>query len=211
LAVEGLEAGWSGRAVARLPALELRAGETALLLGPSGSGKTTLLLAVAGLAERFSGRAIVDGLDPAALTGATRDRWRGRAVGFVFQELHLVAGLSVLENLLLAPYAAGVPQDRARATALLERLGLAPVATRPAEKISRGQAQRAALARAMLLRPRLILADEPTASLDDGGAETVADLLLDAAAESGAALLIATHDTRLKARFRRHVEAEPIA
>lgn len=211
LEVEELAAGYGGRAVARLAALRVEAGGAALLLGPSGSGKTTLLLALAGLARRMGGRVSVAGVDPGGLSGAALDRWRGRSVGLVFQDIHLVAGLSVLDNLLLAPWAAGARQDRARTSALLDRLGVGALARRPAETLSRGQAQRAAIARAMLQRPGLILADEPTASLDDAGCETVADLLLGAAAETGAALLIATHDARLRRRIPEAVWAEPTA
>ena len=210
LSVRGVEAGWGGRPVARLPDLSLAAGEGALLLGGSGSGKTTLLLAIGGLLERTAGSIAVDGVDPGQLRPAERDRWRGRCVGFVFQDLQLVAGLSVLDNLLLAPFAAGAPQDRTRARQLLEQLGLAGLERRHAERLSRGQAQRAALARAMLLRPKLILADEPTASLDDAGADAVSDLLLAAAKETGASLVIATHDSRLKTRFARQVSVEPV-
>ena len=211
LAVEGLVAGYGGRPVARLARLEVAPGGAALLLGPSGSGKTTLLLAIAGLAEVMAGVARVDGVDVAALRPAARDRFRGRAIGLVFQDLHLIAGLSTLDNILLAPFAAGVTQDRARALTLLAELGLADRAHRPAETLSRGQAQRAAIARAMLLRPKLILADEPTASLDDEACTRVSDLLARAAEETGAALVIATHDLRLRSRFEVTVAVEPVA
>jgi putative ABC transport system ATP-binding protein len=211
LEIDRLEAGYAGRAVARLSALRLHGGEAALLLGASGSGKTTLLLAIAGLAERTGGTVTVDGVDPGGLKGAALDRWRGRSVGLVFQDVHLVDGLTVMDNLLLAPFAAGVAQDRAHAAALLERLGLGEFGGRRAETLSRGQAQRAAIARAMLLRPKLILADEPTASLDDAGAEGVADLLLNAAVETRAALLIATHDSRLRQRIGTVVHAESVS
>lgn len=211
LVVESLTAGYGAAPVARLSGLTLGAGEAGLILGPSGSGKTTLLLAIAGLVRTFAGRVEVDEMAVASLSVSARDRWRGRSVGFVFQDIHLIAGLSVLDNLLLAPYAAGLRQDRARALALLETLGLADKAHRPAQTLSRGQAQRAAIARAMLLKPSLILADEPTASLDDLACETVCNLLLSAAAETGAALLISTHDQRLKARIAHSVAAEPLA
>ena len=128
----------------------------------------------------------------------------------VFQDLHLVDGLSVLDNVLLAPFAAGVTQDRGRALGLLRELGLAKLAERPAETLSRGQAQRVAIARAMLLRPKLILADEPTASLDDEACERAADLLTRAAADTGAALVIATHDGRLRARVPQIVHVAPL-
>jgi putative ABC transport system ATP-binding protein len=210
LTVEGLIAGHGRRRLARLPSLTVEAGRATLLLGPSGSGKTTLLLAIAGLADVFEGQVKVGDVDVAALDGGARDRFRGRAIGLIFQDLHLIAGLSTLDNVLLAPFATGARQDRARALALLDELGLADRAHRPAETLSRGQAQRAAIARAMLLEPRLILADEPTASLDDQACARVADLLLRAASETGAALVIATHDLRLRERIASSVAAEPL-
>ncbi len=209
LAVEALVAGYGARKLAVLPRLDVAAGKAALLLGPSGSGKTTLLLAIAGLADVLDGVVKVNDVDVASLGPAARDRFRGRSVGLVFQDLHLIAGLSTLDNVLLAPFAAGLPQDKPRALALLDELGLADRAHRPAETLSRGQAQRAAIARAMLLRPKLILADEPTASLDDEACERVAELLARAAAETGAALVIATHDLRLRRRFEVTVDAQP--
>ncbi|MDB5417150.1 MAG: ABC-type transport system ATPase component [Phenylobacterium sp.] len=211
LLAEGLEAGRGDRPVARLSALSVKAGEAALLLGPSGAGKTTLLLALAGLAKSFAGRVRIADTDILALRGAALDRFRGRHIGFVFQDIHLLPGLSALDNLLLSPFAAGVAQDRERARALLASLGLGDKVERAAERLSRGEAQRAAIARAMLLRPQLILADEPTASLDDPAAESVATLLLQAAAETGAALVVATHDARLKARIANQVMVEAAA
>ncbi|MDB5429601.1 MAG: ABC-type transport system ATPase component [Caulobacter sp.] len=211
LRVEGLTAGYRRKPVARLEILTVANREAALLLGPSGSGKTTLLLALAGLAKRFDGSIDLDGVDPSGLRGAARDRFRGSRIGIVFQDLHLIAGLSTLDNLLLAPFAARQPQDSKRATALLEELGLGPQIRQRAETLSRGQAQRAAIARAMLLRPRLILADEPTASLDDEACHTVGLLLARAARETDAALVIATHDLRLKAMFPTTVQAEALA
>lgn len=210
LRVEGLVAGYGRRRLARLPSLRGEAGSATLLLGPSGSGKTTLLLAIAGLADVFEGQVKVGDVDVAALDRSARDRFRGRAIGLIFQDLHLIAGVSTLDNVLLAPFATGARQDRARALALLGELGLADRAHRPAETLSRGQAQRAAIARAMLLEPKLILADEPTASLDDQACARVADLLLRAASETGAALVIATHDLRLRDRIASTVPAEPL-
>ncbi len=205
-----LRAGYGGRAVARLERLTVGEGETALLLGPSGSGKTTLLLAMAGLAQVVGGELRVDETDVAALSGRARDHFRGRNIGLVFQDLNLIPGLSALDNVMLAPFAAGARQDRARAAELLDELGLAAAAHRPAETLSRGQAQRTAIARAMLMRPRLILADEPTASLDDEACARVAALLDRAARETGAALVIATHDGRLRERTALRVAAEPV-
>ncbi|MBL9012293.1 MAG: ATP-binding cassette domain-containing protein [Alphaproteobacteria bacterium] len=210
LDIDGLASGYGARPVARLGHLTLAPGEAALLTGPSGSGKTTLLLAIAGLARRHAGRATVGGIDLHDLPPARRDRFRGRSIGFVFQDLHLVTGLSALDNVLLAPYAAGAPQDRARALALLGELGLGGLAHAAAARLSRGQAQRVAIARAVLQKPKLILADEPTASLDDEAAAAVCDLLLAAAAANGAALVIATHDRRLRERIARQVAIEAL-
>ena len=210
LLVEGLRAGHGGRALAQLPRLDVPKGRSALLLGPSGSGKTTLLLAMAGLADILAGSVRLGGVELTGLTPAARDRLRGRSIGLIFQDLHLVAGLSTLDNLLLAPFAAGVAQDRSKAMALLTELGLADRANRPAETLSRGQAQRAAIARAMLIGPELILADEPTASLDDAACERVWRLLSRAAAETGAPLVVATHDQRLKGLADLTVQAEAV-
>ena len=210
LVVEDLVAGYGETALARLPGLRVGPGQSALVLGPSGCGKTTLLLAIAGLADILGGAVRIGEVELKTLTARARDRFRGREIGLVLQDLHLIPGLSALDNLLLAPFAAGAPQDRGRAIALLEELGLADRAGRPAETLSRGQAQRVAIARAMLLRPKLILADEPTASLDDGACALVADLLIRAAAETGAALVIATHDTRLRSRMGVSVQALPV-
>lgn len=208
LAVDGLVAGYGKLALARLDALRVPGGDAAVLTGPSGSGKTTLLLAIAGLADRIQGNIRVDDTDLTTLGSRQRDRHRGRHIGMIFQDLHLVAGLTALDNLLLAPFATAARQDRARATALLDRLGLGDRRNARAETLSRGEAQRVAIARAALLDPDLILADEPTASLDDEACDAVLDLLLDTTKSSGAALVIATHDTRVKNRIANVAVAE---
>lgn len=201
LEVTDLIAGYGGRAIARLDGLSVDSGSAAVLGGASGSGKTTLLLAIAGLSERLTGTIQIEGKHIGSLSDRARDRHRGRHIGLIFQDLHLIPGLSALDNLLLAPFAAGVPRDRAKARGLLERLGLGARIDARAETLSRGEAQRAAIARAMLMGPQLILADEPTASLDDAACEAVLALLVEATRESGAALVIATHDARVRSRI----------
>ena len=126
-----LSAGYGGRALARLPELTVGEGQTALLLGPSGSGKTTLLLAMAGLAEVLGGRLTIGDVDVPALKARARDRFRGQSIGLIFQDLNLISGLTTIENVLLAPFAAGAPQDRPRALGLLDELGLAEWAQSP--------------------------------------------------------------------------------
>lgn len=208
LTVKGLVAGYAGMAIARVAHLSVGAGEAAVLGGASGSGKTTLLLAVAGLADRLDGEVCVDGEDVGRYSGAARDRHRGRHIGLIFQDLHLIPGLSALDNMLLAPFATGARQDRARALALLDRLAIADRAQARAETLSRGEAQRLAIARAMLMEPQLILADEPTASLDDDACAAVLGLLLEATREAGAALVVATHDARVRALVPHVVQAQ---
>jgi len=184
---------------------EVGQGEHWLVLGPSGSGKTTLLHLLAGILRPTQGRVSVAGQDLAALAPAALDRFRGRQIGIVLQRMHLVPSLTIERNLLLAQYCAGLPQDRARVGAVLGDLGLAGKAGAFPRELSHGQAQRVAVARAVLNRPSLILADEPTSNLDDGNCAQAIELIEQQAQQCGATLLIATHDARLQARFERRM------
>lgn len=204
LRLEGLVVGRRGHAVARIPDIVLGAGEGALLLGRSGAGKSTALFTLAGLLAPISGSLTVS-CQPSDTGAETQP-----AVGLVFQDVHLLSGLSVLDNILLAPFVKGLRQDAGEARRALAAVGLASLAGRRAETLSRGEAQRVAIARALFIRPALILADEPTASLDDDNAEAVADLLQDAARRTGAAFVIATHDQRLRRRIANHQTLQPV-
>jgi putative ABC transport system ATP-binding protein len=186
-----------GQAALRFDDFQAEAGQTLLLQGPSGSGKSTLLALLAGLLTPSAGQLQVAGADLGSLSARARDAWRGEAIGFVPQRLHLSEGLSVWHNLAMPFVAAGRPVDAGRITVVLERLGLAGLAARRPSALSVGQAQRVALARAVLRQPRWILADEPTAHLDDASAAAALALLAEVARETGAGLLIATHDRRL--------------
>lgn len=183
---------------------ELSAGAQAIVVGPSGCGKTTLLSLIAGLLPIQQGRIGVDGvwIDELARRGPRAlDAFRAQRIGLVPQQPLLFGMLSALDNLLLARQLAGQPADRAAALALLDELGLGGLAQRRPAQLSRGQQQRVALARALINRPALILADEPTANLDDTQAGQALTLLSERARASQATLLIATHDARVRTAF----------
>ena len=206
IAVQALRHRYGKDTVLALDAWRVRAGEHCLILGASGSGKTTLLGIVAGLLCPSEGRIEVAGENLARLSGPALDRFRGRHIGFVPQKLHLIASLDVEANLVLAQYLAGIAQDRDRVREVLAAVGLADrLRARPAE-LSHGQAQRVAVARAVVNRPKVILADEPTSNLDDAHCAATLDLLESQASACGATLVIATHDQRAKSRFATRLE-----
>jgi ABC-type lipoprotein export system ATPase subunit len=178
------------------------------LRGPSGSGKTSLLHLAAGLFSPDAGSVGWGDVVVSALPGAARDRWRRETVGFVFQDFHLVPELDVLANITLPASFSGwrrTESQVSRATALAGRMGFTDLRRRAAV-LSRGEQQRVAIARALFNAPALILADEPTASLDPAHAAEVGALLVEVAHESGATLLCASHDQALLARMQ-HVAA----
>ena len=203
LTVKNLTAGYNGKAVISPQSLQLARGEKCLINGISGSGKTTLLYALAGLGDVISGHVIVNDNELYALPPPKRDTFRGQNIGIIFQTLHLVKSLNVMDNVLLSSFAANRVQDTTRAEYLLERLGILHLKNKPVTAISQGQAQRVAIARALLCKPALLLADEPTSSLDDQSADNVMRLLSDLAAETNAALVVSSHDARIKHHFTR--------
>lgn len=182
-----------------IPALDLPAGAHVALTGPSGSGKTTFINLLTGLDRAPAGRIVWGGTDIGRLGEGARDRWRAAHVGLVMQDFHLFPGLSALENVLLPQRLAAfrlAPALREEASRLLARVGIA----RPGQKVetlSRGQMQRVAVARALVARPPIVVADEPTASLDADAGAAVAELLVALACEVGVTLIVATHDARL--------------
>ena len=187
--------------VLRLDAFDLPPTSNVLVVGPSGCGKTTLLHLIAGLLLPVAGRVIVAGQDLAVLAPSARDGFRGRNIGIVLQQFHLLPTLTALQNLLVAQSIAGLPVDRAAAHTMLSALGVDDRVHAYPHQLSVGQQQRVAIARALVNRPKLLLADEPTSNLDDEACSAVAELLLDAAFQQGVSLLIATHDSRLKSRI----------
>lgn len=211
--IEGLEfaysrsvgrAGGSDAVALRLGSLALGPGEQVLLVGTSGSGKSTLLHLLAGLMDPDRGSVKISGTDIHSLRGASRDTFRGRHVGMVFQSFHLLHGFTAIENVMAALMFSARParEHRGHAAALLNELGIDRTEAGVGD-LSVGQQQRVAVARALACEPTVVLADEPTASLDPENAKIAVDLLQRVCAHHGAALLCVSHDPAMVSRFAR--------
>lgn len=189
--------------VVRNVSFQMTPGESLAIMGPSGSGKSTLLAMLGGLEIPSEGTVRLDGIDPYAGGAAERAAFRNREVGFVFQEHQLLPGCTALDNVVLPALAAGrvTAEQESRGRELLERVGLAERAGHLPGELSGGERQRVAVARAMLLNPRLLLADEPTGQLDSHTADGVADLLVEITAELSGMLVVVTHADRLASRI----------
>ena len=185
--------------------LEITRGEALAVLGASGSGKSTLLAILAGLDTPSAGKVFLDGSDLFALSEDGRAELRGRAVGFVFQSFQLLPALSALENAMLPLELSGRADAEATAREMLARVGLAERLHHYPQQRSGGEQQRVALARAFVMRPRLLLADEPTGSLDARSGSEVIELLFGMNREYGTTLVMVTHDENLAARCGRSV------
>ncbi len=185
----------------QFPDWEVEQGNHSLILGGSGCGKTTLLHILAGLRISTEGVVKVGGELLAQKTGHQLDVFRGKNIGLIFQKPHLLAVLTVEDNLLLAQYMAELPQDKKRIAEVLDALQLGDRRHAKVFELSQGEAQRIAIARAVLNKPKVMLADEPTASLDDSNSQKVLDILEEQARQHSATLVIATHDQRVKDRF----------
>ncbi|MFN9367242.1 MAG: ABC transporter ATP-binding protein [Planctomycetia bacterium] len=181
----------------------LEPGGRMAIMGPSGSGTSTRLAMVGALEPPTSGSVRLDGVDPHAADAAGRAAFRNRRVGFVFQEHHLLAGCTAVDNVILPALAGGraTADVVARAERLLERVGLADRRHHLPGALSGGERQRVAVARALLLAPRLVLADEPTGQLDGRTAADIADLLVALVEESGGMLVVVTHADAVAARI----------
>lgn len=190
--------------------LRVGAGETVAIVGPSGSGKSTLLNIIGALDAADSGSVRICGKDLAAMAEPDLASLRARDIGWIFQSHHLIPHCTVLENTLLPTLATGArgagsaTSDRARA--LLDRVGIAALADRRPGQLSSGECQRAAAVRALVNRPRILLADEPTGALDAANAASLVELLLELNRDVGAALVLVTHAPTIAARMTRVLE-----
>ena len=196
--------------ILNVPRLELGPGEQVVIRGQSGGGKTTLLNVIAGLATPDEGRIVIQTTDVTRLHEAARDRFRARHIGFVFQTFNLLAGFSALENVLLGMTFTGQPSDPQRATELLQRVGLAHRLTHKPAALSVGEQQRVAVARALVNRPKLLLADEPTANIDPAHQQQVIDLLRGVCRDENVAMLLVTHSDEVARQFERVEHLEKI-
>ena len=187
------------------PDITAQAGQSLLITGGSGRGKTTLLHILGGLLRPQSGQVLIDGTDLASLSENKLDRFRGSNIGLVLQQAYFVSSLNVLENVVLASWLATGKQATDKAKQLLQELDLTDHLHKLPSQLSIGQQQRVSIARALINQPKLLLADEPTSSLDDENAFRVADMLSHLAKQYGSALVIVTHDQRLKDRFSNQI------
>jgi len=185
--------------------LDVMAGEALAIVGASGSGKSTLLAILAGLDTPTAGSVLLDGVELFALDEDARAELRGRTVGFVFQSFQLLPALTALENVMLPLELAGRADAEAAARAILERVGLAERLGHYPKHLSGGEQQRVALARAFVVRPKLLLADEPTGSLDAASGEGVIELVFELNRSYGTTLVMVTHDELLAQRCARVV------
>ncbi|MEM7311884.1 MAG: ABC transporter ATP-binding protein [Planctomycetota bacterium] len=193
-----------------IPKFVLDAGEQMVLMGRSGCGKSTLLHIIAGISKPDSGMVKVAGLDITRLSEAGRDRFRAEKIGYVFQTFNLLPGFSALENVILGMSFASGKFDRDRAVALLDRVGLADRASHKPTALSVGEQQRVAVARALANKPKLVLADEPTANVDPANQQQIVDLIRETCTEEGIALMIVTHTPEVAEQFDRVDQLEDV-
>lgn len=193
-----------------VPQYEVAAGEQAVLLGASGGGKTTLLHIIAGIIRPTSGKVWLDGVETTTLSETGRDRIRAHKIGYVFQTFNLLPGFTALENVLLGMTFAQGKKDSKRAADLLDRVGLSHRLHHRPTSMSVGEQQRVAVARALANRPRLLLADEPTANVDPRNQQQVVQLIKDFCVEERVALIVVTHSNEVAGRFSRVDRLEEI-
>jgi ABC-type lipoprotein export system ATPase subunit len=192
-----------------VPEFHVAPGEQMVLVGRSGCGKTTLLHTIAGIARPDSGKVRINNWDITLFSEAECDHFRAQHIGYVFQTFNLLRGFSALENVLLAMRFAGPGVDRERAKRLLDRVGLSHRITHKPSMLSVGEQQRVAVARALANRPKLLLADEPTANVDSGHQQQILDLLGETCREENVALVLVTHTPEVARQFQRveHLES----
>ncbi len=186
-----------------IPEFHVSPGEQMVLMGPSGCGKTTLLHVIAGISRPDQGKVRIDQFDIGLMSEAECDRFRAQHLGYVFQTFNLLRGFTALQNVLLAMRFTGRRVDKARAKGLLEQVGLGHRMTHRPPMLSVGEQQRVAIARVLANRPKLLLADEPTANVDSRHQQQVLNLLRDTCRKENVALVLVTHSPEVAKQFDR--------
>ncbi len=204
--VNNLMYNYPGGPKMQFPDLQVLPDEVCLVIGQSGVGKTTLLHLLAGLMKPKSGTILINNTDIGKLAGRKLDKFRGEQIGIIFQKNHFVKALTVIENLSLTQKLAGIPSDIRYCNELLSKLNIDRYSNKRPDSLSEGEKQRVSIARALVTKPKLVLADEPTSALDDTNCMAVYDLLKKHADDIDASLIIVTHDGRLKSLVDKHVE-----
>ncbi|MAR39850.1 MAG: ABC transporter ATP-binding protein [Flavobacteriales bacterium] len=205
LQTKGLSFSYNSSYIFTFPDILLEQGEDLLILGDSGVGKTTLIQILSGLLSPKSGVVELNGTRFQDLSSKSLDQFRGSNIGIVFQKSHFVRNLNMLDNLLLSLYLSKKPQDKQRVIHLLQEIGMSDKLNSFPEELSDGEQQRAAIATALIKKPDLILADEPTASLDDNNCQKTITLLKEQVSSTNAKLIVITHDQRLKDQFNKSI------
>ena len=193
-----------------IPDFEIADGEQVVLIGPSGCGKTTMLHTIAGITKPDSGKVILDGVELTRYSESARDRIRADKLGYVFQTFNLLPGFSALENVLLGMTFARNRKSSSRAKELLERIGLGHRLHNKPGQLSVGEQQRVAIARSLANKPKLLLADEPTANVDPGNQDQIVDLIAKSCRDEGIAMLMVTHSKDVAGKFERVVRLDEL-
>ena len=196
---------YDGEKKFKFPDLNINSGESLLVLGESGVGKTTFIQILAGLLKPSSGSLELNSINYSNLSSKKMDEFRGKNIGMIFQSPHFVRNISIIENLLLSLNLSNQKLDKEYAKNILSQIGLAEKMNSLPDELSQGEQQRAAIALAVIKNPDLILADEPTSSLDDTNCQKIISLLKEQSVSKNAKLIIITHDNRLKSQFKKSI------
>ncbi len=196
---------YDGETTFKFPDLNINSGDSLLVLGESGVGKTTFIQILAGLLKPSSGSLELNSINYSNLSSKKMDEFRGKNIGMIFQSPHFVRNISIIENLFLSLHLSNQKLDKEYAENILSQIGLAEKMNSLPDELSQGEQQRAAIALAVIKNPDLILADEPTSSLDDTNCQKIISLLKEQSASKNAKLIIITHDNRLKSQFKKSI------